>query len=377
MLDNSAFYVSPIGVCMQFIDLKTQYKRIKGLIQTNINEVLEHGQFILGPEVKQLEHQLADYAQVKHALAVGNGTIAIQVALMALELKPGDEVITTPFTFIATVSMLLLMGLKPVFVDIDPKTFNIDASKIEEKITSKTKAIMPVDLYGQCADYDAINQIAKKHNLYVLEDAAQSYGAKQNDVKVGNLATITSTSFYPAKPLGAYGEGGACFTNDDELAIKMRKIHNHGQEGLYNHLCLGVNARLDSLQAAILLAKLTIYNDELTARQLIAKKYDELLKDVVITPYILPKNYSIYAIYTIQVHDRDAVRKHLTEKCIPTAIHYPKPVYLQPGFLNLGYKNGDFPVCEKVSAHVLSLPMHPYLTDEQLKFITDEIKIAC
>ncbi len=359
---------------MQFIDLKTQYQRIKDSIQANINQVLEHGQFILGPEVKQLEHQLADYANVKHALAIANGTIAIQVALMALELKPGDEVITTPFTFIATVSMLLLMGLKPVFVDIDEKTFNIDASKIEEKITAKTRAIMPVDLYGQCADYDVINQIAKKHNLFVLADAAQSYGAKQNDVLVGNLATITSTSFYPAKPLGAYGEGGACFTNDPELAIKMRKIHNHGQEGTYNHLCLGVNARLDSLQAAILLAKLTIYSEELAMRQVIAKKYDTLLAGVVRTPYILPKNYSVYAIYTIQVKNRDMVRKYLAEKNIPTAIHYPKPVYLQTGFLDLGYKQGDFPVCEKVSSQVLSLPMHPYLTDPQIELITDEIK---
>lgn len=362
---------------MQFIDLKSQYQRIKDAIQTNINQVLEHGQFILGPEVKQLEQQLAEYANVKHALAVTNGTAALQVALMALDLKPGDEVITTPFTFIATVSTLLLRGLKPVLAEIDEKTFNIDPNKIEAKITAKTKAIIPVDLYGQCADYDAINQIAKKHNLYVLADAAQSYGAKQNGVAVGNLADVTTVSFYPSKPLSAYGEGGACLTNNDELAAKISRIRHHGQEGTYNHVCIGINARLDSLQAAILLAKLKIYNDELAARQIIAKKYDDLLAGTVITPYILPKNYSVHAIYTIRVKNRDAVRKYLAEKNIPTAVHYPKPVYLQPAFSDLGYKKGDFPVSETAANEVLSLPMHPYLTDAQLKFITDEVKACC
>lgn len=361
---------------MQFIDLKTQYQRIKTTVQANINRVLEHGQFILGPEVKQLEAELAALTQTKHALAVANGTIAIQVALMALDLKPGDEVITTPFTFMATTSVLVLLGIKPVYVDIDAKTFNIDASKIEEKITAKTKAIMPVDLYGQCADYTAINQIAKKHNLAVIADAAQSFGAKQNGVSVGNLGTITTTSFYPAKPLGAYGEGGACFTNDADLALKMRRIHRHGEEGTYNHMCLGVNARFDTLQAAILLAKLEIYTDELAARQEIAKKYETFLAGSVKTPFIAPENYSIYAIYTIQVKNRDAVRKQLAEKNIPTAVHYPKPVYMQPGFLNLGYKEGDFPICENVASQVLSLPMHPYLTDAQIKLITDEVKVA-
>lgn len=361
---------------MQFIDLKSQYHRIKSSVQANINQVLEHGQFILGPEVKQLERNLSQLAKVKHAIAVGNGTIAIQVAIMALDLKPGDEVITTPFTFIATVSMLVLAGIKPVFVDIDENTFNIDARKIEAKITAKTKAIMPVDLYGQCADYTTINAIAKKYNLPVIADAAQSFGAKQHGVSVGNLGTITTTSFYPAKPLGAYGEGGACFTNDDELAVKIRRIHQHGQEGTYNHLCLGVNARFDSLQAAILLAKLEVYEDELAARQVVAKKYHDLLADCVKTPTILPENYSIFAIYTILVKGRDALRKYLTEKNIPTAVHYPKPVYMQPGFSNLGFQQGDFPICERVASQVLSLPMHPYLTDAQIKFITDEIKMA-
>lgn len=361
---------------MQFIDLKTQYQRIKATIQANINAVIEHGQFILGPEVKKLEQTLSEFAHVKHTLAIGNGTIAIQVALMALDLKPGDEVITTPFTFIATVSMLVLLGIKPILVDIDKDTFNIDPSKIEEKITKKTKAIMPVDLYGQCADYAAINKIAQKYNLAVIADAAQSFGAKQNGITVGNLATITCTSFYPAKPLGAYGEGGACFTNDAELAVKMRRIHNHGQEGLYNHLCLGVNGRLDSLQAAVLLAKLEIYTDEIRARQTIAKHYDELLKGVVETPVISEKNESVHAQYTIKVKNRDAVRKALMEQQIPTAVHYPKPVHLQPGFMHLGYTQGDFPISEKLANEVLSLPMHPYLTEEQQRFIASALAVA-
>lgn len=362
---------------MQFIDLKTQYQRIKKTIQANINDVLDHGQFILGPEVKKLEQSLSDFAHVQHALAIGNGTIAIQVALLALDLKQGDEVITTPFTFIATVSMLVLLGIKPVFVDIDPNTYTIDPTKIEEKITAKTKAIMPVDLYGQCADYDAINQIAKKHNLRVIADAAQSFGAKQNGVYVGNLADITCCSYYPAKPLGAYGEGGGCFTNDAELALKMQRIHQHGQEGTYNHVCLGVNARLDSLQAAILLAKLEIYADEIIARHAIAKRYDTLLNGIVKTPTIVAKNESIYAMYTIAVENRDAVRNYLSKKAIPTAVHYPKPVYLQPGFMHLGYKQGDFPKSEKAANSVLSLPMHPYLTEEQQKFISESIKSCC
>lgn len=359
---------------MQFIDLKSQYQRIKQSVQTNITHVLEHGQFILGPEVKQLEKSLAGFAKVNYALAVGNGSIAIQVALMALDLKPGDEVITTPFTFISTISMMLILGIKPVLVDIEADTYNIDAAKIEEKITNKTKAIMPVDLYGQCADYDAINKIAKKHNLYVIADAAQSFGAKQNGVYVGNLADITISSFYPAKPLGAYGEAGGCFTNDPELAQKLRRIHNHGQEETYNHLCLGVNARLDSLQAAILLAKMEVYADEIEARKRIAKRYDGLLKATVKTPTIRSNNESIYAMYTIEVNHRNVVRKHLQDQGIPTAVHYPKPVYMQPVFVNLGYNKGDFPISERTAEWVLSLPMHPYLTEAQQDKIAEAIK---
>lgn len=354
---------------MQFIDLKTQYQRIKKTIQSNINTVIEHGQFILGPEVRKLEEELSEFAEVKHTLAVGNGTLALQVALMALDLKPGDEVITTPFTFIATVSMLVLLGLKPVLVDVDKDTFNIDPNKIKEKITSRTKAIMPVDLYGQCADYDAIHHIAKQHNLIVIADAAQSFGAKQNGRRVGNLAKVTCTSFYPAKPLGAYGEGGACFTSDADLAAKMRRIHNHGQDVTYNHLCLGLNARLDSLQAAVLLAKLEIYEDEIHARQIIAKRYDALFNGKVETPKILEKNTSIYAQYTIKVNNRDKLKKALMDKHIPTAVHYPIPVHLQPGFKHLGYQVGDFPISEMLANQVLSLPMHPYLSEAEQESI--------
>lgn len=359
---------------MQFIDLKTQYAQIKEQVQENINNVLEHGQFIMGPEVKQLEAELAETANAKHVLAVGSGTAALHVALLALDIGPGDEVITTPFTFIATVSMISLCGATPVLVDVQPDTYNIDPEKIEEKITDKTKAIIAVDLFGQCADYKALKSIAKKHDLKIIADAAQSFGAKQNNLPVGTFGDITTTSFYPAKPLGAYGEGGACFTEDDTLAKKMRRVFNHGQDEKYDHACIGINARLDSLQAAILLSKLTIYEKELERRQVIANKYDEALQNNITTPTIKPENQSSYAMYTVLAENRDDLRKYLSAQGIPTAVHYPVPVHLQPAFKNLGYKVGDFPVSERIAKHVVSLPMHPYLTDEQINKVATAVK---
>lgn len=359
---------------MQFIDLKTQYANIKTKVQNNINQVLEHGQFILGPEVKKLEVELANFAKVKYALAVGSGTAALQVALMALDVGLGDEVITSPFTFFASASTILLAGAKPVLVDVDLDTYNIDPNKIEEKITDKTKVIMPIDLYGQCANYASITEIAKKYDLKIIADAAQSFGARQDNINVGNFGDITCTSFYPAKPLGAYGEGGACFTNDYELALKMQKIHNHGQDGTYNHLCLGINARMDSLQAAVLLAKLSVYEAELSKRQIIAEKYNQLFRDIAITPFIKPNNYSSYAMYTLRVKHRDQLKKHLAEEGIPTAVHYPMPVHQQPAFKNLMNISENFPCSEILAKEVLSLPMHPYLTDEQIIFIADTVK---
>ncbi len=358
---------------MQFIDLKAQYHRIKEEVQQNINQVLEHGQFILGPEVGQLEEKLKQFTHSKHALAVSSGTTALQVALMALGIGPGDEVITSPFTFIASVTSILLVGATPRLADVDAKTYNIDPEKIEKAISPNTKAVIAVDLFGQCADYKAIRAIAKKHNIKLIADAAQSFGASQHGVPTGRFGDITTTSFYPAKPLGAYGEGGACFTDNDELAAKMRHIHNHGQDVTYNHLCLGINARLETMQAAILLAKLTIFADELSQRQKIADFYNKHLNGEVTRPFIKPENNSSYAMYTILVQNRPQIQQSLKAKGIPTAVHYPKPVHLQPACEKLGYKQGDFPIAEQLSQQVLSLPMHPYLSESQLRMITDTV----
>lgn len=357
---------------MQFIDLKTQYQKIKEDVNARIQKVLEHGQYILGPEVLELEKKLASFTGSKHCIAVANGTDALLIAMMALGIGRDDEVITTPFTFIATAEMIAFLGAIPVFVDIDPKTYNIDVTKIEAAITPKTKAIMPVCLYGQCADMDAINAIAAKHKLPVIEDAAQSFGATYKGKKSCNLSTVACTSFFPAKPLGCYGEGGACFTNDDNLAHIMQEIHVHGQSRRYYHDRLGINGRLDTLQAAILLAKLEIFNDELKARQEVAAYYTKLLKDSFITPYIESFNASAYAQYTIQVEQRDAVQAKLQQKGIPTAVHYPMPLHKQPVFAK-DYLNLSLPIAEKLSTKVMSLPMHPYLSKQQIEEIAKEI----
>lgn len=362
---------------MQFIDLKTQYNRLENKIQLRMNAVLQHGQFIMGPEVKELEEKLANYVGAKYCIGLASGTDALMIAMMALDIKPGDEIITTPFTFIATAEMIALLDAKPVFVDIDPRTYNIDPAKITAAITPKTKAIMPVCLYGQCADFDAINTIAQKYNLAVIEDAAQSFGATYKGKQSGNLSTISCTSFFPSKPLGAYGDGGACFTNDDELANKMRQIRVHGQDKRYHHPMLGVNGRLDTLQAAILLAKLEIFAEEVIDREKIAAQYSALLSDAVITPYIEPYNTSVYAQYTIQVAKRDALQNYLTSKNIPTAVHYPIPLHLQPVFTDLGYKVGDFPCAEQAAKQVISLPMSPYLSAADLNTVAEAVLQWC
>lgn len=350
---------------MQFIDLKTQYQRLEEKINNRIKAVLDHGQYIMGPEVAELEEKLAVYVGVKHCIGVANGTDALMIAMMALGIQPGDEVITTPFTFIATGEMISILGAKPVFVDIDPKTYNIDPQKIELAITSKTKAIMPVSLYGQCADFDAINLIAKKHNLTVIEDAAQSFGATYKGKMSCGLSTIGCTSFFPSKPLGAYGDGGACFTDDDELATNMRQIRVHGQDKRYHHHIIGVNGRLDTLQAAILLAKLETFPEEVADRIKIGAVYTELLKDYVCTPYIETHNTSVYAQYTVQVENREKVQEQLKVAGIPTAVHYPIPLHLQPAFAYLNQKEGSFCVSEQIAKRVMSLPMHPYLKFEE------------
>ncbi len=358
---------------MQFIDLKTQYQRIKEDVNQRIQAVLEHGCYINGPEIAELEQQLAAYVGAKHAVGVSSGTDALLVAMMALDIGHGDEVITTPFSFFATVETICLLGAKPVFVDIDPQTYNIDPAGIEAAITDKTKGIITVSLYGQVADMDAVNSIAAKHNIPVIEDAAQSFGAVYKDKQSCNLSTIACTSFFPAKPLGAYGDAGGCFTNDDALEQRMRQIRNHGQEQRYYHGRVGINGRLDSIQAAILQSKLAIFSDEVKARQQVANRYDEQLKNIVRTPTVLEHNTSIYAQYTIEVDNREQVLAQLKDQGIPTAVHYPLALHQQPAMAHLGYNTGDFPIAEAAANRVMSLPMHPYLTEEQQQQIVDAL----
>lgn len=348
---------------MQFIDLKTQYDQLKSAVDTRINTVLNHGQYILGPEVKELEAYLAQYVGVNHCISVANGTDALMISMMALGIGQGDEVITSPFTFIANGEMIALLGAKPVFVDIDPLTYNINAEQIHSVITKKTKCIMPISLYGQCADMDAINDIAEQYHLPVIEDAAQSFGATYKNKKSCNLSTIACTSFFPSKPLGCYGDGGACFTNDEVLAKKMRQIRIHGQEKRYHHHVLGVNSRLDTLQAAILLAKMTVFDQEVKDRMRLGKRYTDLLRDAVKTMHVEDDNTCVYAQYTIEVSHRDAVREYLNAVNIPTAVHYPLPLNLQPVFAEYIDSTIRYPIAEKAAKSVMSLPMHPYLTE--------------
>jgi UDP-2-acetamido-2-deoxy-ribo-hexuluronate aminotransferase len=360
---------------MQFIDLKKQYELIKGNVLSRIETVLDHGIYIMGSEITELEHRLASYVQANECVAVASGTDALMVAMMALGIQPGDEVITTPFTFIATAEMIRILGANPVFVDINPETYNIDVRAIEQAITPKTKIIMPVNLYGQCADFDQINQLAAEYNLAVIEDAAQSFGATYKGRFSCNLGTINCTSFFPAKPLGCYGDGGACFTNDPELADKMRKIRNHGQSTRYHHVMLGLNSRLDSIQAAVLLAKLEIFPEEVNLRQEVAEKYNRALEGFVSIPYIEPHNKSVYAQYTIQVENRSQIQKFLLEKNIPTAIHYPVPLHKQPIFEYME-RSHHLPVSEFSADRVLSLPFHPYLTDQEINRVTEALTEA-
>lgn len=343
-------------------------------MDARIHAVLEHGRFILGPEVPELESELACRTGSRHCISCASGTDALLIALMALGISPGDEVITSPFTFIATVEMIVLLNTRPVFVDIDPRTYNLDPSRVASAITSRTRAVMPVSLYGQCADLGAVRDAAG--DLPVVEDAAQSFGASYKGRQSCNLSTIGCTSFFPSKPLGCYGDGGACFTNDDDLAAVMLEIRNHGQASRYNHVRLGINGRLDTIQAAILLAKLEVFERELLLREEVAQRYRERLDGVVQSPWIAEGNRSVYAQYTIEVEDRETVAKLLREEGIPTAIHYPIPAHLQPAFANLGYGRGDFPNSEKAADRVLSLPMHPYLTAEEQDRICDAVKRA-
>lgn len=359
---------------MKFIDLQAQYQQYKTDIDAAIQSVLDHGQYINGPEIRELEKQLADFVGVKHCIGNASGTTAIQVALMALNIGSGDEVITTPFSFFATAEVIILLGAKPVYVDIDPKTYNIDPTKIESAITEKTKAIMPVSLYGQPAEMDAINAIAERHGLPVIEDAAQSLGAVYKGRRSGGLSTMACTSFFPSKPLGCYGDGGACFTNDDELAEKMRMIVDHGQASRYHHTMIGINGRLDTIQAAVLLQKLKHFQEEIDSRQKVAEEYSRYLSDDILRPYIEPHNISAFAQYTVQVDNRDALREILSEAGIPTAIHYPKGLHQQPA--TAVEKNASYPVAESTSDRVMSLPFYPGMPSDAVQRVAEALNKA-
>ena len=346
---------------MQFIDLAAQQTRIKDQIDTNIQNVLAHGQYILGPEVTALEDKLAEFTGARHCITCANGTDALQIAQMALGIGPGDEVITPGFTYIATAETVALLGAKPVYVDVCPRTYNMDPYKLEAAITPRTKAIIPVSLYGQCADFDTINAIAERHGIAVIEDAAQSFGASYKGTRSCNLSTIACTSFFPSKPLGCYGDGGAIFTNDDELAKVMRQIARHGQDKRYHHVRVGINSRLDTLQAAILLPKLEIFAEEIELRNQVAAHYTRMFNEAGIntTPIVEAHNISAWAQYTIRVKNREALQNKLKEAGIPTAVHYPIPLNKQPAVADAQVK---LPVGDEVSNQVISLPMHPYLS---------------
>ena len=353
---------------MDFIDLKTQYQRLKADIDAGIARVLAHGQFILGPEVAELEEKLAAYTGARHCITVANGTDALQIAQMALGIGPGDEVITPGFTYIATAETVALLSAKPVYVDVDPRTCNLDPALLEAGITPRTKAIIPVSLYGQCADYDTINAIAQKHGIPVIEDAAQSFGASYKGRKSCNLTTIACSSFFPSKPLGCYGDGGAIFTNDDALATAVRQIARHGQDRRYHHIRVGVNSRLDTLQAAVLLPKLAVLDDEIALRQQVARRYADLLPRppvgegrgaaTIQLPHVEAHNTSVWAQYTLQVPRREQVQASLKAAGIPTAVHYPIPLNQQPAVADPAAR---LPVGDAVAQKVVSLPMHPYL----------------
>lgn len=365
---------------MEFCDLKTQYHRLKTDIDAGIQRVLDHGQYILGPEVAELEEKLAAYTGAKYCITCANGTDALQIAQMALGIGPGDEVITPGFTYIATAETVAQLGAKPVYVDIDPRTYNLDPALLEAAITPRTKAIIPVSLYGQCADYDAINAIAAKHGIPVIEDAAQSFGATYKGRKSCNLTTIACTSFFPSKPLGAYGDGGAIFTKDVELAKVMRQIARHGQDRRYHHIRVGINSRLDTIQAAILLPKLAIFDEELAQRQQAAARYTDLFcgadfsrPSSLTPPHIEAHNTSAWAQYTICVPNRDSIQEQLKQAGIPTAVHYPIPLNKQPAVADA---KAQLPVGDAVAQQVISLPMGPYISATDIEKVASRLKSA-
>ena len=355
---------------IDFANLQIQYHKYKSDIDARIHSVLNKSNYILGEEVKQLETELSTFTGANHAITCSNGTDALLLALMAIDIQPGDEIITTPFTFISTAETITSMKAKPIFVDIEADTFNIDANLIEAAITDKTKAIMPVSLFGQPADMEAIQVIADKYNLKIIVDGAQSFGATYNGKTDSNLGDISTTSFFPSKPLGCYGDGGAVFTNNDEYAEKIKMIRVHGQNKRYHYKYIGMGGRLDTIQAAVLLAKLPYYKKELKDRDRVAKSYTKALKGIFTSPIIKPNRSSVWAQYTVRVKNRDEFKKKLQNNGIPTAVYYPVSLHLQECFKYLNYKENDFPVAEKSSKNVLSLPMNAFISDENISFIS-------
>ena len=359
---------------IDFANLQLQYQKYKADIDLNVHKILNKSNYILGEEISILEQQLEKFSGAKHAISCSSGTDALMLAIMAIDIQPGDEIITTPFTWISTAEIIALLKAKPVFVDIEPDTFNIDANLIEGAITKKTKAIMPVSLFGQPADLNTIESIADKHNLKVIIDGAQSFGSTYENKTDSNLGDISITSFFPSKPLGCYGDGGAVFTNNDEYAKKIKMLRVHGQTKRNHHKYIGIGGRLDTIQAAVLLAKLPYFSKELLDRQKVANFYSDALPTTIKTPIIKSKRSSAWALYTIRLNNRDTVQNELKKKGIPTSIFYPVPLHLQECFKYLNYKQGDFLVSEKVSNEVLSLPMNPFLTHDQLDYVISNIK---
>ncbi len=367
---------------IRMVDLKTQYETISDQVDTAVQEVIQSTAFINGPAVKSFQKNLEEYLDVKHVIPCANGTDALQVSMMALGLKPGDEVITVSFTFVATVEVIALLQLKPVLVDVDPDTFNIDPEAVRKAITPKTKAIVPVHLFGQCADMDAIMDIAKEHDLFVIEDSCQAIGAEYsfiggNTRKAGTMGHAGSMSFFPSKNLGCYGDGGAIFTNDDELAEQMRIVVNHGMRTRYYHDFVGVNSRLDGIQAAILNVKLQYLDEYAEKRRWAARMYNKAFEGnpKIKTPVEFKRSTHVYHQYTLKIEGagRDGLMKHLQSKNIPCAIYYPVPMHLQKAYPDVRYKEGDFPVTEELSRKVISLPMHTELDEEQIGFITSSV----
>lgn len=357
-----------------FIDLERQHRPIKNDLMQAFERVLDSNKFILSDEVKAFEQEIAAYAHAKHGIGVSNCTNALLLSLRALNIGPGDEVITTPFTFVATAEVIGIIGAKPVFCDIDRRTFNIDPAKIKDHVTARTRAIIPVHLYGQAADMQSITRLAKEHNLKIVEDMAQAIGATYNGQMVGNFGDTACISFYVTKNLNALGDAGMILTNDAALDSKIRAFRVHGASSKYHHDFLGYNDRLDAMQAAFLRIKLTHLDEWNRRRRRIAGKYDDALRDVVATPYICPENESVYHQYTIRAARRNELAKSLSDKGIGTAIHYPVPLHLQPAFKYLGYTTGDFPVSEKAAEEVLSLPIQQDLTDDEVDYVISSIR---